>query len=134
MATRIMIEDMLDSMCSLFGKIHNSALTDAWSKALFRYRDHEIQKAGQRALEECQKMPTPMDVISRITSDDQTNNGAFTMTSTKCSKCHRVLLCISEPSGSPYLCRECYTGLTNQQISDKFNQIADMLGKSNALD
>lgn len=127
MATRIMVEDMVESFCGLFGKNMTPTVLDAWMKALGRYRDPEISKAGHRAMEECQRMPTPLDVISRISPGDQKENEKFVITSARCSRCSRFALCISEPTGSPYLCRECYTGLTNDQIAERFRKLGEMI-------
>lgn len=96
-------------------------------EALHRYRDHQVIMAGQRALEECVRMPTPTDIISRIAVEEQNEDANYSITSAKCSKCKRVATCISEPIGSPYECRECYTGLNNQQISQRFRDLQKMM-------
>ncbi len=128
MATRIMVDDMLDSFCNLFGKIKTPGLVDAWMKALGRFRDAEIISAGHKAMEECQKMPTPQDVIQRMTVNQTVEESDFRITSAKCSRCGRFGMAISEPQGVPYLCRECYSGMTNEQIAAKFRELGGNLG------
>lgn len=85
--------------------------------------------AGQKALEECAKMPTPIDVIQRISVTDSITSEKYTITSAKCSKCGRYAMAISEPAGASYLCRECYTGMSNQEIAEAFRQIGSWIDK-----
>ena len=127
MATKPVVKTMITSFCEVFGKKENEKLVNGWVEALYRYRDHQIIQAGQKALEECARMPTPTDVISRIPVEDSEQNENYNITSGKCSECSRVGMCISEPNGSPLICRECYTGLTNEQISQRFSDLAKMI-------
>jgi len=47
----------------------------------------------------------------------------------KCQKCGSVSDCIKEPSGSgPWLCKKCYTGLTNKEIAQRFADLQKMMG------
>lgn len=123
MATRQMVEDMIARFCELYGRRMSGNLVDAWVDALNRYRDGEVAKAGHKAMEECAKMPTPQDVIQRMMTQQDSGSDKFTMASARCFKCGRILLCISEPPGTPYECRECYTGMTNQEVSEKFKEL-----------
>jgi len=123
MASREMVENMVECFCNLFGWHSAPSLNDSWQKALSRYADDDIRRAGQRAMEECAKMPTAADVIQRIPIGDNAENGKYAMASARCQECGRVLLCISEPTGNPYKCRECYTGLTNQEIAGRFRKL-----------
>jgi len=125
MATRPMVESMTTSFCELFGKKMSEQLVDAWVDALSRYRDGEVVKAGHRAMEECLRMPTPLDVIQRMPINQTVEESEFRITSAKCSKCGRYGLAISEPQGAPYLCRECYSGMTNEQIAAKFRELGE---------
>lgn len=43
---------------------------------------------------------------------------------TNCRLCEKKnTVCISEPMGSDWQCRQCYTGYTDKQIKDKLNNI-----------
>lgn len=123
-----MVESMITSFCELYGKKMNEKLLDAWVNALGRYRDQEIARAGQRAIEECSKFPTPIDVIQRIQTNSERGNDEYQITSGKCAHCGRVRMVISIPVGADYLCRECYTGMTNEQVSATFGRLAEMVG------
>lgn len=123
MATRPVMESMITSFCELYGKRESKNLVDAWMEALSRYRDVEIIKAGHKAMEECQKMPTPLDLIQRMPVNIDLDNGNFHIASAKCSKCGRYGMAISEPIGSEYQCRECYTGLSNEEIGQRFKAL-----------
>lgn len=72
-------------------------------------------------------MPTPLDVIQRIPINQTVDNQDYRITSAKCSKCGRYGMAITEPIGSPYLCRECYTGLTNQEIAARYKALSEMV-------
>ena len=128
MATRVMVDDMITSFCELYGKLKKAETVDAWMEALKRYRDAEIASAGHKAMEECQKMPTPLDVIQRMPINQTVQNEDYHMAQAKCSRCGRYALAISEPVGSPYLCRECYTGLSNQEIGERFRKLGEKVG------
>jgi len=45
-----------------------------------------------------------------------------------CSK--KGIVCIEEPLGEKYKCRQCYTGLTDGQIKENFNTIYQMMVKN----
>lgn len=72
-------------------------------------------------------MPTPMDVIQRMAINQTVDNQDYRITSAKCSRCGRFATAITEPIGSPYLCRECYTGLTNAEIGERFRKLGEMV-------
>lgn len=126
MATRPVVESMITSFCELYGKRENASLVNAWMEALSRYRDAEVMTAGHRAMEECQRMPTPTDLIQRIPVNQTFENVDYRITSAKCSRCGRYAMAISEPIGRPYLCRECYTGMSNQEIAAKFRALGEL--------
>ena len=125
MATRPVVENFLELTGELYNKPRTEKSVDAWMEALRRFRDHEIAPAMNRAIDECQKMPTPMDIIQRIPVSQMMENEHYRMTQAKCSKCDRYSLAISEPPGDPWLCRECYTGLTNQEIAERFKKLGE---------
>lgn len=72
-------------------------------------------------------MPTPYDLISRMVANQTTEGGSYTITVARCSKCKRTRNCISEPKGSSWLCNECYSGLTSQQIAERMNDLGKMV-------
>lgn len=127
MATRSLIEDMTMSFCELFNRKMSDQLVDAWVEALKRYRDQDVTRAGHKAMEECSKFPTPLDVIQRIAIGDTLQNEDYFVSSGQCSLCGRYGMMISEPTGHPYRCRECYTGLTNAEIGAKFKELGELL-------
>jgi hypothetical protein len=46
----------------------------------------------------------------------------------KCKNCGSTEHCIKEPKDTAeWECRTCYTGLTTEQIQEKFNQIWEMI-------
>ena len=78
-------------------------------------------------MEECSKFPTPVDVVQRMGAEDPFKSEDYFITSGQCAKCGRYGMMISEPNGSAYRCRECYTELTNEQIAAAFKRLGEMI-------
>jgi len=78
-------------------------------------------------------MPTPLDVIQRMTVNQSIEDGDYYITSAKCTRCGRYAMAITEPVGSPYLCRECYTGMSNQEIANKFKELGEIAHENKAI-
>jgi hypothetical protein len=46
-----------------------------------------------------------------------------------CRECGKKnAMCIEEPLGSPFLCRQCYSGLDGKGIAQKFRELAEIIG------
>ena len=79
-------------------------------------------------MEECQRMPTPQDIISRMPSEDTGDQQQYILSPAKCGLCGSSGLCIKEdPYSDTWRCRECYTGLTIEQHKAKMAEIIQAL-------
>lgn len=48
----------------------------------------------------------------------------------QCQECGNIGLCVQEPRGTgEWLCKRCYTGLTDQEITEKFKSLVGILTK-----
>lgn len=133
MASQQMIEGMITCFCDLYGKNVNKSLISSWLEALKRYDDEDIQRAGGKAMEECQRMPTPADVIGRIVRKEQPDPEEYKLINGKCSLCGHLGLCIlEEPYPDTPRCRQCYTRLTLEQHKAKMKAIIEALNGKDA--
>ena len=127
MATRSLVEETVSLFSALFGRNKSEDLVNGWLQALKKYRDEDVTPAIHRAMDECQKMPTPTDIIQRMKINQTEESAEYKIVSARCHKCKRIALCISEPIGASYLCRECYSGLSNEQIGQRFADLGKMM-------
>jgi hypothetical protein len=112
----------------------NEKLLDSWTQALKRYADNEIVKAGQKAMEDCSKMPTPYDVISRIVKQEEVFSEEYKLIQGSCSMCGRKSTCILEdPYEHQPRCRECYTGLSVGEYKAKMRDLIKIVSESPSL-
>ena len=129
MATRELIRDMITSFCDLFARKLDPRLVDSWMTALQRYDDDRIRDGGLKAMEECQRMPTPQDVITRMPKEKTEETQDYVFETAKCSLCGSYGRCIKEdPYSDTWRCRECYTGLTAAQHAAKMREIINAMG------
>ena len=123
-----MIEGMLTLFCQIWAKSLTDDLIQAYTKALRNYTDLEVQKAGHACMDSLERFPKPIEIIQRIERREE-ESSRFRLETHKCSDCGAVKLAIEEPIGCQHWqCRTCYTGLTNQQIAERFAQLA-IIGK-----
>lgn len=46
-----------------------------------------------------------------------------------CGECKTIGLCIQEPKGDgPWLCRECYTGMSLKEIKERYRELSGIIG------
>jgi len=85
-----------------------------------------VKDAGYKCLDSMDRVPTPFDVIQRMEKgEDETSR--FRLETHKCTECGAVKLCIEEPINcGVWQCRPCYTGLSDQEIAEKFRRLANI--------
>ena len=135
MATLELIQDVLTSFCQIWTKNRGqlNELVDIYYKVLKKYTDKEIQDAAWKCLDELgdkTRFPKPADISQRI-KRIHVDSGlcAISKHPIRCSKCGEVGICIQEPVGSFWECRECYTGLKPHEIEAKYAEIYRQIGK-----
>lgn len=68
--------------------------------------------------------PKPVEIRDKIPEYRTVQEDEFRMKNGQCSICTKKGLVIEEPTGSgKWLCRKCYTGLSNEQISQRMNDL-----------
>jgi hypothetical protein len=105
-------------------------MIEAYYHALKGYHDEDIQEAGYKCLDNCEYFPKPVDISKQI-REIQRNNPLVNRDEdfiirydVRCRKCGHIGLGIKEPKETgEWQCRECYTGLTTEQIKEKFRAI-----------
>ena len=129
MATKEMIRGMITSFCDLFARKLDPRLVDSWHTALHRYDDARVQAGGLKAMEECQRMPTPQDVITRMPREETSDQPEYVIETAKCGLCGNYALAIkAEPYSDIWRCRQCYTELTPAQHKAKMSEIIRTMG------
>jgi len=120
---------MLKLFCqTLKGKQFTPELLEGFYQALRIYSDQQVKDAGYKCLDSMDRVPTPFDIIQRMEKGEE-ETSRFRLEIHKCTDCGVVKLCIEEPTGCQHWqCRTCYTGLTSQQIAERFAQLA-VIGK-----
>jgi len=84
-------------------------------------------------MEECQRMPTPMDIISRMPKEELTESEPYTIALAKCGLCkHDGMAIKEEPYLSVWRCRQCYTGLTSEQHKAKWMELQRIISRNEA--
>jgi hypothetical protein len=78
---------------------------------------------------EMNKMPTPADLVARIpTKLAEKNEPVRIEPGHQCRVCGKFKpSCIKEP-GIDWTCRECYTGLTNEEIRNRMRTLSNIIG------
>ena len=79
---------------------------------------------------EMNKMPTPADLVARIPPKlAEKNEPVRIEPGHQCRICGRYKpTCIKEP-GIDWTCRQCYTGLTDKEIADRFRTLANIMSR-----
>ena len=129
MATKTMIRDMLMHLSTVWtSRTITDDLVETYWMSLKRYSDEEIRKAGFNYLEQAQgksPFPKPGDIIARIHREDGSQGSGYRLFDTaKCTGCGHYGNAIEEPKGSgDILCRECYSGLSQDQFKRKIHSL-----------
>lgn len=94
-----------------------------------------------RFVEDFRSMPLPKDFKEayaewkreRPIERDSISGKSFDVKyGVNCRYCDRKnVMCISEPIGSDWQCRQCYTGLTSAQIIEKWENLIAIMNKQN---
>lgn len=132
------MEDTLHFLGNIWPKKINSDLVEGYFNALQGYSNEDIVEAAAKYAEDDNDyFPTPgkLKKCIPVKNYDGTDNSKFHLTEYKmecqASGCFKKDLCIREPNekGIPYICRDCYTGLTfserNQRLRDIMHMIKD---------
>ena len=132
MASLSMIQDVLTSFCQIYPRNRRrlDEFVETYTKVLKRYSDNEVQEAAWKCLEELTYFPKPSDISQRI-KRIHVDSGLCEISNQpiRCKKCDEVRICIQEPVGSYWECRECYSGLKPHEIKAKYSAIYSQIGK-----
>lgn len=99
-----------------------------------------FEEMCHRFVEDFRSMPLPKDFKEAYAEWRKENfkkdpdfineNQYQVLEKVNCRACGKKnTMCIEEPLGTPYKCRQCYTGLTAMQVKAKFHQLSEMIVK-----
>ena len=124
------MEEILVFFSTVWPKKVTNELIEAYCIPLQRFADEEVRRAGHKLLES-EYFPKPHNFVTEINRNKPPDDGYISnfdiKSGRKCAICGRVRVCIDEPKGSEYQCRECYTGMTSEEIEAKIKGIAALL-------
>lgn len=120
--------------CTLTKKEITEGLLKAWNDALKPYTWNQIREAGYRCLGELKYFPKPAELIERIKRDPQDPFGDsdfIIIDHGSCEECGASNVpCIKEPKDTGvWICRQCYTGLTGQEIAQRLRKFRKTIGE-----
>jgi len=117
----------LTTLCEIHQRKTSDILLNEYYRAFKPYTDDQTRKAGYKTIDEYQYFPKPAHIIERIsvTLDDQ---GPVKYSKAVCSGCGHLRGCIKEEE-APWLCPECYSGLSKAEIQSRFKALAEVMVK-----
>lgn len=114
---------------SIFNRKLTEELVSSYCIALKTYTDEEISVGFEQAMTECEKFPTPKEIISRVSIQKKQTSLNYPLFGKKlCVVCEQVKYCMKETENSKWECRECYTGMNTKEIKEKLEKIRDSMG------
>ena len=104
-------------------------LIDTYHQSFKNTDEDKFIKACHRCLDDCDYFPQIHAIRARISYDTVTEDRDFYLAEkTRCSNCGKVTICIKEPKDSQFWeCRECYSGLTNNEINKRFKGLGGIM-------
>ena len=81
-------------------------------------------------METCQYFPKPSQILGYVHTDKTSKqyNSKFNIYSGYCQVCKKSD-CITVKDNGSWQCRNCYTGLTDAQINEKYQEFYKILDK-----
>lgn len=119
-----------------FGKIFNREtddLVESYYQILKKYTDKQVTKSAYVCMEELKWLPRPNDIKKNILPETPPQEFLI-LNGVRCKECGKIATCIREPAESDGLeCRQCYTGLTTDQIAERFKDLGRIMADKNYL-
>ena len=126
-------------MLTTFSGVWERKITDeiisAYYYVLKKYQESDVQEAGYQAMEKYKYFPKPSELVSFIAKKQEDtqyeanfapdNSPVKIWPNVRCRMCGKIGMCIQEDD--TWQCRQCYTGLTNEEIADRWEQATEKL-------
>ena len=131
MASREIVQELVELLWSLSGKKPDSKTIAAWEASMRGLDDHRTMTAAYQLLDAWDKSypPQPADLKVLIPKGDDTNSGSsldyIMVDNGTCEQCGKSnCRTIKEPKDAGvWLCRYCYTGLTGAEIAARYRAL-----------
>jgi len=131
---------MLKTFSGVWDKKLSTEIFAAYNQALDRYPEEEIRAAGYKCLESCKFFPKPSEVLEFIgvKQAERQHENKFNRQTGRCQVCGRtgVMTMKDEwdhyeqrPRDGLWKCRECYSGMTEEQIKEKYRELMKILSR-----
>lgn len=130
MVTKDFVQKMLEWLSKSYDKRLDDTMVNAYYFRLKPYDEETIRKIVFKWVDNASTFPKISDILAQIPKSDALNEANYRIESHRmCQKCHkRDVMCIKEPRDTgTWQCRECYTGLTAEQIRVRFDDLGKMM-------
>lgn len=119
------------SFSGVWDKKITDDIIESYFYVLRKYNEKQVQQAGYKSMERFKWFPKPADLVGLIETEkhDQEYREHFKpenapnkiWPSVRCRDCGRTRMCILD--NNRWLCRECYTGLTSDEINERYEKV-----------
>ena len=126
MVTKDFIQKMLEWLGGMYDKRIDEKITNSYYFRLKPYDEETIRKIVFKWVDTASTFPKIADILSLIPRSDSLSECDYKFEyHIMCQECHKPdMMCIKEPLDTGvWRCRQCYTGLTNEQIVEKFEEL-----------
>ena len=128
MATKEIVRGLLTTLCEIHQRKTSDVLLNEYHRAFKPYSDEQVRKAGYKTIDEYQFFPKPAHIIERIEVNTMDNQGQVKYSRIVCTGCGRLTGCIKDHE-EPWLCCECYSGISKAEISGRFQALFNVMDK-----
>mgnify|MGYP001216047415 CR=1 FL=1 len=131
MISKDFIQKMLEWVGDNLEKRVDDKLVSSYHFRLKSYDEDEVRKIIFKWVDTSDKFPKISDIISQLPKGGWTQNENYRIEEhMMCNECQKPdTMCIKEPvKTGNWRCRQCYTGLTSAQISQRFRDLGRMMG------
>jgi hypothetical protein len=130
MVSKDFISKMLNWLGEIYDKRVDDKLVSAYYFRLKAFDEDKIREIIFKWADVDPKFPKIADIISQLPKGSMEDNQDFLLEEHRmCMECNKKdLMCIKEPRNTgSWRCRRCYTGLTNEQIEEKFKELGRII-------
>jgi hypothetical protein len=131
MISKDFIQKMLEWVGSNLDRRVDEKLVNSYHFRLKSYDEDAVRKIIFKWVDVSDKFPKISDIIAQLPRGSWGENEDYKIQEhMMCNECHKAnVSCIKEPKLTGiWRCRQCYTGLTSDEIEQRFKDLGLMMG------
>lgn len=132
MVKKEFLQKMLDWLGNVYEKRIDEKMVASYYFRLKHYEEDKIRKIVFKWADTNTEFPRIADIINQLPRNEE--NAKYRIEPYHmCNECHEQnVICIKEPVDTGnWRCRKCYTGMTNEQVRNRFIDLGRMMGDVN---